>query len=128
MKPTSGDLSPPEGIPHAWKDEEAERMWWMATEREIHDIVACCVALMSGHDASGKVPSTTEMVAGIQSLAGRANRLHVAFDRLDMQILQPVRAELVARFSPATAHSIYATFLRAFEEGYIFNSIRQKRP
>jgi hypothetical protein len=89
-------------------------MWRMANEREIEEVVARCVAIMIAYDRSGRsAPSTIAMIAGIQSVAGRANRFHLEFGTLDVQILQTVKAELLARYSPMTAHTIHAAFLKA---------------
>jgi hypothetical protein len=94
----------------------------MTTQREIDVAVTRCVALMATYQESSQRGQTAgAMAAGVQNIAGHVNGFHLGVDALDEQILHPVEAELDARYGPAAASAIYAAFLKAFEEGYIFN-------
>jgi hypothetical protein len=94
----------------------------MATEREFQEAVTRCIAIMAAyHDAGQGVQTAGEAVVGVQGVAGHVRGFHLEVDALDAHILHPVESELLARYGPEETNRIYGTFLKAFEEGYIFN-------
>lgn len=84
----------------------------MATEREIQETVARCVAGLVFYVNSGKTPKTKAMmVAEARAVAA----LVAGWGLSDDRILRPVEAELVARYGPETRAGLHAEFVKAFK-------------
>ena len=87
----------------------------MATERQVQEAVARCVATMVLYHNEKRTRHTTIMMtAEVRATAAGVSELDLGHDQADKRVIRPVEGELVARYGPDTGRKLYNDFVKAF--------------
>jgi hypothetical protein len=85
-----------------------------ATERDIQEVIARCVAGIVYYRNSQKTPQLEEQMAtDAASVAAWLQRSGLQAAEVDAQVLRPVEAEVIARFGRETGLRLSSAFAKA---------------
>ena len=87
----------------------------MASEREVQETIARCVAIAVYYHGAARTGETSDrMTSEVRANALRLGEMGVSATDARSRIVEPVRQELVARFGPAEGAKIAREFAAAF--------------
>ena len=88
----------------------------MATERQVEEAVARCVATMVLYHNEGRTRSSTlAMKAEVRATAAHVSGLGVTGAQSGERVFLPVEAELIARYGPEAGRRLHREFVRAYD-------------
>jgi hypothetical protein len=91
----------------------------MATERQVQETIARCVALMVfHHNCERSQEARDRMIAEVQIIAGFVEELGFSRSGVDWRIMRPIEAELLARYGHEVGPRLFAMFADAFEDSF----------